>query len=171
MPNHSSNEIAKSQRQNHSFNGNKRSYNAKRIMKKVFSMLQRERFSRRYSSRSYNGNLHRKPNKQKKPAPEITPGRALLCLRKPKSLEYQGFKAKRKCTVILSKLPCIGGGDEEIRTLEELMTPTRFPIVRARPTTRHLRIAQVTMYQLVSLHIIMHGSHKVKEYFVLLREK
>ena len=34
------------------------------------------------------------------------------------------------------------GGDGEIRTLEELLTPTRFPIVRARPTTRHLRIAQ-----------------------------
>ena len=36
----------------------------------------------------------------------------------------------------------IFGGDGEIRTLEELLTPTRFPIVRARPTTRHLRIAQ-----------------------------
>ncbi len=34
------------------------------------------------------------------------------------------------------------GGDGEIRTLEELLTPTRFPIVRARPTTRHLRVAQ-----------------------------
>ena len=39
----------------------------------------------------------------------MTPGRALLCLWKPKSLVYQGFSAKRKCTVILSKLPCIGG--------------------------------------------------------------
>ena len=36
------------------------------------------------------------------------------------------------------------GGDGEIRTLEELLTPTRFPIVRARPTTRHLRVAQET---------------------------
>ena len=34
------------------------------------------------------------------------------------------------------------GGDGEIRTLEELLTLTRFPIVRARPTTRHLRVAQ-----------------------------
>ena len=32
------------------------------------------------------------------------------------------------------------GGDGEIRTLEPLLTVTRFPIVRARPTTRHLRI-------------------------------
>ena len=39
----------------------------------------------------------------------MTPGRALLCLWQPKTLEYQGFLAKRKCTVILSKLPCIGG--------------------------------------------------------------
>ena len=37
------------------------------------------------------------------------------------------------------------GGDGEIRTLEELLTPTRFPIVRARPTTRHLRVAQETL--------------------------
>ena len=34
------------------------------------------------------------------------------------------------------------GGVGEIRTLEELLTPTRFPIVRARPTTRQLRIAR-----------------------------
>ena len=33
------------------------------------------------------------------------------------------------------------GAEGEIRTLEELMTPTRFPIVRARPTTRLLHIA------------------------------
>ena len=32
------------------------------------------------------------------------------------------------------------GGDGEIRTLEELLTLTRFPIVRARPTTRHLHV-------------------------------
>ena len=72
-------------------------------------MLQRERYYRLSRSRSYNGNLRRKPNKQNKPAPEMSPGRALLCLWKPKSLVYQGFRAKRKCTVILSKLPCIGG--------------------------------------------------------------
>ena len=31
------------------------------------------------------------------------------------------------------------GGEGGIRTLEELLTLTRFPIVRARPTTRLLR--------------------------------
>ena len=90
------------QREKRSCNGNK-SFPATR------SMLQREHYYRLSRSRSYNGNLCRKLNKQKKPAPEMTPGRALLCLRKPKTLEYQGFQAKRKCTVILSKLPCIGG--------------------------------------------------------------
>ena len=35
---------------------------------------------------------------------------------------------------------CFHGGDGEIRTLEELLTLTRFPIVRARPTTRHLHV-------------------------------
>ena len=71
-------------------------------------MLQRERYYRLSRSRSYNGNLRRKPNKQNKPAPEMTPGRALLCLRLPETIETQGFSAERKCTVILSKLPCIG---------------------------------------------------------------
>ena len=46
----------------------------------------------------------------------LAPGRALLYLRKPKTLEYQGFQVKRKCTVILSKLPCIGGCGGGIRT-------------------------------------------------------
>ena len=32
------------------------------------------------------------------------------------------------------------GGEGEIRTLETLMGPTRFPVVRARPTTRLLRV-------------------------------
>ena len=44
----------------------------------------------------------------------------------------------------ISPLPLVEGlfygGDGEIRTLEELLTLTRFPIVRARPTTRHLRV-------------------------------
>ena len=43
------------------------------------------------------------------------------------------------------------GGDGEIRTLEELLTPTRFPIVRARPTTRHLRVAQDASINLSAL--------------------
>ena len=58
-------------------------------------MLQRGRYYRLPCGRSYNGNLRGKPNKQKKPAPEKTPGRALLCLRQPKTLEYQGFLAKK----------------------------------------------------------------------------
>ena len=60
------------------------------------------------------------------------------------------------------------GGVGEIRTLEELLTPTRFPIVRARPTTRHLRIAQESLYELVSLVIIMPTYGKVKSYFSIL---
>ena len=32
------------------------------------------------------------------------------------------------------------GGDGEIRTLDTLLGYTRFPIVRARPATRHLHI-------------------------------
>ena len=32
-----------------------------------------------------------------------------------------------------SKLPCFSGGEGGIRTLETLLRPTRFPIVRARP--------------------------------------
>ena len=91
------------------------------------SKLQRERYYRLPRTRSYNGNLCRKLNKQKKPAPEMTPGRALLCLRKPKTLEYQGFQAKRKCTVILSKLPCIGGCGGGIWTHDRrVMGPTSY---------------------------------------------
>ncbi len=44
-----------------------------------------------------------------------------------------GFKAKKYCTLILSKLACNYGGEGGIRTLEPLLTVTRFPIVRARP--------------------------------------
>ena len=43
------------------------------------------------------------------------------------------------------------GGDGEIRTLEPLLTVTRFPIVRARPTTRHLHaFAQPCHYKIWS---------------------
>ena len=47
---------------------------------------------------------------------------------------------KKKKPEIITKSDFSNGGDGEIRTLEELLTPTRFPIVRARPTTRHLRV-------------------------------
>ncbi len=38
------------------------------------------------------------------------------------------------------------GGEGGIRTLEPLLMVTRFPIVRARPTTRLLRISQRLLY-------------------------
>ena len=38
------------------------------------------------------------------------------------------------------------GGEGEIRTLEPLLTVTRFPIVRARPATRLLRISSAFKY-------------------------
>ena len=64
----------------------------------------------------------------------------------------------------------IFGGDGEIRTLEELLTLTRFPIVRARPTTRHLRVcSRKQRYSLCSLVIIMHLSAKVKSQFPIFR--
>ena len=37
------------------------------------------------------------------------------------------------------------GGEGEIRTLEPLLTVTRFPIVRARPTTRLLHVFGVVL--------------------------
>ena len=43
------------------------------------------------------------------------------------------------------------GGEGEIRTLETLMRPTRFPVVRARPTTRLLQVGSTIQkrYELV----------------------
>ena len=61
------------------------------------------------------------------------------------------------------------GGDGEIRTLEELLTLTRFPIVRARPTTRHLRVVRNISLFSFSLAIIIHAYLKVKEYFLVSR--
>ena len=46
-------------------------------------------------------------------------------------------KRKSPVTVVVTGL---SGGEGEIRTLETLMRPTRFPVVRARPTTRLLRV-------------------------------
>ena len=52
--------------------------------------------------------------------------------------------AKENCTAarihMVSKLLCSCGAEGGIRTLETLLTFTRFPIVRARPTTRLLHI-------------------------------
>ena len=56
------------------------------------------------------------------------------------------------------------GGEEGIRTLDTLMGYTRFPIVRARPTTRLLRVCSSSFaYSLVSLPIIIHAIGKVKQ--------
>ncbi len=49
-----------------------------------------------------------------------------------------GFMTKKNCTAVLthivSKLPCSYGGEGGIRTLETLLTPTRFPVARPRPS-------------------------------------
>ena len=39
------------------------------------------------------------------------------------------------------------GGEGGIRTLEPLLTVTRFPIVRARPTTRLLRVKMALSFE------------------------
>ena len=58
------------------------------------------------------------------------------------------------------------GGEEGIRTLDTLMGYTRFPIVRARPTTRHLH-SQIGYSSISSLVIITSCPGKVKAYFSL----
>ena len=45
----------------------------------------------------------------------------------------------KKSTAILSKLRWTFGGEQGIRTLETLLTFTRFPIVLLRPTRTSLR--------------------------------
>ena len=47
--------------------------------------------------------------------------------------------AKKKNLTLLGEV-FLFGGDGEIRTLDTLLGYTRFPIVRARPTTRHLHV-------------------------------
>ena len=61
---------------------------------------------------------------------------------KNRTFEYKCRQNKIKLSETLTISESFCGGDEEIRTVDELLTHTRFPIVRARPTTRHLRIAQ-----------------------------
>ena len=53
----------------------------------------------------------------------------------PQTVDTQGFQP------MASILFAGSGGDGEIRTLDTLLRYTRFPIVRARPATRHLHIA------------------------------
>ena len=47
---------------------------------------------------------------------------------------------------IFKRRPSFYGGEGGIRTLERLLTVTRFPIVRARPATRLLRISAQPVY-------------------------
>ena len=42
-------------------------------------------------------------------------------------------------------MPFMFGGEGGIRTLEPLLTVTRFPIVRARPATRLLQAVNVAL--------------------------
>ena len=49
------------------------------------------------------------------------------------------FWVKQKPGARIGSRPLPGGGDGEIRTLETLLTPTRFPVVRPRPARRHLQ--------------------------------
>lgn len=59
---------------------------------------------------------------------------------------------------IISKLVSSYGGEEGIRTLETLLTPTRFPIVRLRPAQPPLH-AQIIE---ISLNIIPDKTRFVK---------
>ena len=52
---------------------------------------------------------------------------------------YRLSGSKKRNPAVLSDCG-IFGGDGEIRTLDTLLGYTRFPIVRARPATRHLHI-------------------------------
>ena len=59
-------------------------------------------------------------------------------------LQYYGLFQPQKqenCLIYpVDKSGNLFGGEEGIRTLDTLMGYTRFPIVRARPTTRLLRV-------------------------------
>ena len=57
------------------------------------------------------------------------------------------------------------GGDEEIRTLERLLTPTRFPVVRPRPSRRHLQIAQVSLLFITALDYYTKNKKKNQVFF------
>ena len=62
---------------------------------------------------------------------------------------YHPFRQERislKNDKFLSKLVVFHGGEGGIRTLEPLLMVTRFPIVRARPTTRLLHIGRRPLY-------------------------
>ena len=64
---------------------------------------------------------------------------SLLVRIPPYKSQYQKIKTPTTVGVF------IFGGEGGIRTLETLLTPTRFPIVRARPTTRLLHVVKIYM--------------------------
>ena len=57
------------------------------------------------------------------------------------------------------------GGEGEIRTLEPLLTVTRFPIARARPTTRLLRMEHSVVSSECPV-IIAYLLKKIKRFFI-----
>ncbi len=87
-----------------------------------------------------------------------------------KSAEKAYFKPKNNNPNFLSKLGLYYGGEGGIRTLEPLLTVTRFPIVRARPATRLLRVSKYFFicrkYTLSSTAFILyHSKHFLSIYF------
>ena len=90
-------------------------------------------------------------------------------------MKIQGVKSPETLDAVgvqptASKLGLLDGGDGEIRTLDTLMGYTRFPIVRARPATRHLHIAArlssaYAVCCLTAKIIISAFPSKVKSYF------
>ena len=57
------------------------------------------------------------------------------------------------------------GGDGEIRTLEALLTPTRFPVVRPRPARRHLLTNRFKKLLIFDCLIIIPGLRKKSKSF------
>ena len=58
------------------------------------------------------------------------------------------------------------GGEGEIRTLEPLLTVTRFPIVRARPATRLLRVKTVFTFNSIELYHIAREKSSTISFFL-----
>ena len=71
----------------------------------------------------------------------LTPSRASVA-------RVQIFPAKAKSTPF--GVLCFGG-EGEIRTLEPLLTVTRFPVVRPRPTRRHLQSCSINLSFITTL--------------------
>ena len=57
------------------------------------------------------------------------------------------------------------GGEGGIRTLEPLLTVTRFPIVRARPATRLLRVSEYLFALSLTAFILYHNGFNLSTVF------